>query len=85
MPGEKRLQKSHLISEDEILFIDLLERKPLGFGLPVFDEVDGTVGPITDQLDDVKIVFGRLLEAGLGRRRRLGHQRIRIALTVSGD
>ena len=50
----------HLIPEDEIVLVDLLEGEALP-GLLVFDEVDCAVGPVGDEFDHVKVVLARRL------------------------
>ena len=53
----------HLIPQDEILLVDLLEGEPLP-RLLVLDEVDGPVGAVRDQLQLLKVVVGGIFEGG---------------------
>ena len=66
---------AHLISEDKVVLVDLLERKALP-GLLVFDEVDGAVGPVGDELDHVKVVFARRLAPEVFPGHGAGHARV---------
>ena len=51
---------AHLVPEDEIVLVDLLEGEPLA-GLLVLDEVDGAVRPVGYQLHHLKILLARRL------------------------
>ena len=51
---------AHLVPEDEIVLVDLLEGEPLA-GLLVLDEVDGAVGPVGYQLHHLKVLLARRL------------------------